>query len=168
VCTRFAFAIAQCKSGAHLQFPLNATLAAIMNTEESTYYINGDEPPIVGDRCQSLYLLQYQEFTQITDQANVLYLQFSNNWYRLYFDGGTIFWRESDKPEEPINNNLESVTVLINLNGWTDYIGETLKKISYSGNTSEISTELVFGKDKSIKLIHNGYKDTTSIKSIKC
>ena len=138
-------------------------LAQQMNTEEDTYYINGVEPPIIGDVCQSLYLVQYQEGSQITDQANVVYLQFSGKWYRLYFEGSTIFWRESKKPEEPVNSNLESALALINLNECTDYVGKIIKNISYSGNATEISAELVFEQEKSIKLLHHGYKETTCI-----
>jgi len=135
-----------------------------MNTKECTYFINGDEPPIIGDICQSLYLMQYQEGSQITDQANVVYFQFSGKWYRLYFEGSTIFWRETEKPEEPINSNLESALALINLNECTDYVGKIINNISYSRNATEISAELAFEQGKSIKLLHNEHNDTTCIK----
>jgi hypothetical protein len=57
--------------------------------------LNGDEPPIVGITCQRLVAIEYSHAGVLVEPANVIFLQFSDRWYRLYFDYGTIFWRES-------------------------------------------------------------------------
>lgn len=38
------------------------------------------------------------------DPVNVVYLQFEQRWYRLYFEGETVFWRSGEAPR-PCEND---------------------------------------------------------------
>jgi hypothetical protein len=62
--------------------------------------VNGDEPPIVGLTCQRIVAIEYTHAGVLVEPANVVFLQFSDRWYRLYFDCGVIFWRPSSSGPE--------------------------------------------------------------------
>jgi hypothetical protein len=62
--------------------------------------VNGDEPPIVGLTCQRIVAIEYMYAGDLVEPANVVFLQFSDQWYRLYFDYATIFWRASGSGPE--------------------------------------------------------------------
>jgi hypothetical protein len=57
--------------------------------------VNGKEPPIVGSICQRIVAIEYTHAGVVVEPASVIFLQFVDQWYRLYFDHGTIFWRRS-------------------------------------------------------------------------
>ncbi len=127
------------------------------------YYIKGDQPEIIGDLCQGFCLNQQQENSKITDPANVSYFKFSDKWIRLYFEGSTIFWSDSDVPTEPVNDQLEYALVLVNLNEMDGIVGSQLETITYEGDTLSTKVTLVFSSSKTIKLEHFGDSDITKI-----
>lgn len=130
-----------------------------------TYSINGEEPKIIGSECEGFSLCQIQENLQITDPANVAYFKFSGTWYRLYFDGNTVFWRvEGEVAFEAVNSNLDCCTTFLNLNEMDGVVGFKLESIVYSSTESEVYIVLSFSKGKSLKLTHNGNLDVTQIK----
>jgi hypothetical protein len=126
------------------------------------YQINGDEPEIVGEKCIGLYLIQHQEGKSITDPANTVYLKFESVWSKLCFDGSTIFWRK-EAPSEPVNSNVSSCLVLLNLCELGGVVGNLLEKIEYSGSEEMVSAKFTFSGGKEIEFIHNSYDDFTSI-----
>lgn len=105
---------------------------------------------------------QYQEQQQVTDPANVAYLKFNGCWVRLYFDGGTIFWRESDQPAEPVNSGVDSALVLVNLCEMSGVVGARLEAISYSGNESLVGAALSFSSGRVLGFRHSGERDATT------
>ncbi len=125
--------------------------------------INGEEPNIIGKNCQGLRLIQLQEGSSITDPANTTYLNFENTWFKLYFDGGTIFWRSAESPSEPVNNNLSSCLVLLNLSELDGVVGYTLENIEYTAKENTVSSKLIFSGGKALYLIHNCNEDFTTI-----
>src|SRR5687767_9700820 len=93
------------------------------------YYLNGEEPPLVGQRCTGFVLQHIYEGRQITDQVNVAYFHFSGQWYRLYFECSTIFWRTSEAPEAAENSNLTSGLLLNDLSGMESVVGQTVQAV---------------------------------------
>ncbi|EKO3828627.1 hypothetical protein NTE12_005088 [Vibrio harveyi] len=75
--------------------------------------INGDVPQ-VGKVCEQFFLEQIQCSQTIHDQANVAYFRFDSQWFQLYLDGITIFWRVCSEPTEPINSDFSSYSSLVN------------------------------------------------------
>lgn len=128
-----------------------------------SFHINGVEPEIVGALCQSFYLIQQQEGETITDPAVVDYFNFNGKWFKLYFDGGTIFWRENESPSEPINQDLAVCLVLVNLSELRGVVGQRLESIEYSGDVTSVSAKLTFTGGDFLEFIHHGYDDYTSI-----
>lgn len=92
------------------------------------YHLNGDEPEVIGKKCSGLCLIQHQEGDSITDPANTIYFKFDSNWSKLCFDGSTIFWRR-ESPSEPVNDNIGSCLVLLNLSELNGVIGFLLDGI---------------------------------------
>lgn len=95
------------------------------------YTLVTEEPDIIGQQCQEFYLLQHQINGQMSSSANVAYFKFENCWIRLYFEPLMIFWDDDQAPMEPINSDLESMLVLVNLNEINGVIGCVLKSIEY-------------------------------------
>ena len=52
-------------------------------TARPSYYINGEEPQIVGALCTGFVLLHFYEGRHITDHLNVAHLRLGEQWYRL-------------------------------------------------------------------------------------
>ena len=130
-----------------------------------SHQINGVEPPIIGKKCQGFYLIQYQENNLITDPANTVFLKFDDVWFRLYFDGNTIFWRESIEPEEPCNANNSSCSVLVNLCGCLEIVDCELINIIYSSGDDFIEVKLQFNSGKVLLFKHFPFEDYTIIES---
>ncbi|MCL1037642.1 hypothetical protein L2750_10820 [Shewanella submarina] len=129
------------------------------------FNINGKEPNIVGKLCKSLYLIQQQEGDTVTDPANMAYFNFDGKWFKLCFDGETIFWRENESPSEPINQDLACCLVLLNLSELQGVVGQRLERIEYSCDHESVSAKLTFNSGKFLRLTHNGFDDYTSISS---
>lgn len=136
-----------------------------VNDEISTpeYFLNGEQPPILGEICQGFYLQQYQEQQQVVDPANVIYLKFKGSWVRLYFDGNTIFWREADQPTEPVNSDVDSGLVLVNLSAMSGVVGARLEAILYRGNEKLVEAALRFSSGRLLRFKHFGEGDTTTV-----
>lgn len=79
------------------------------------FTLNGKPPDVVGCRLRSLVLQQFIDNGNVADPVNVAHLQFEECWYRLYFEAGTVFWRESDAPVAPVNCELSFGLVLNDL-----------------------------------------------------
>lgn len=128
-----------------------------------SFNINGNEPSITGKVCKGFYLIQHQEGESISDQANVTYFKFDNNWVKLHFDGETIFWRESEEPSEPVNNCLSTCLSLLNLSELEGVVEHVLTDIVYGSDERHVWVNLVFSSDKKLTFKHHGYDDYTTI-----
>ena len=62
--------------------------------------INGSPPSVTGKVCQELLAEDYYFAGVLDSPASVVHFQIGCAWYRLYFDCGIIFWRNSDAPPE--------------------------------------------------------------------
>ena len=130
---------------------------------EPAYYINQSEPPIIGKVCEGLYVRQYQENQQVIDPAINTYICFGGIWYRLYFEANTAFWRESSYPEPPINDLLDSGSVLNDLSGLEGIVGAVLVAISYVAQKNGTGVIMTFSEGETLRLIHNADLDVTSL-----
>ncbi len=128
-----------------------------------SFHINGDEPDIIGRKCQGFYLIQQQEKEQITDPANTAFLKFNETWIKLCFDGGTIFWRSRKEPLQPVNDSLFNALVLVNLSELEGVVGYALDRILYDGDSDTVSAKLIFSGGCTICFKHYGYDDYTTI-----
>jgi len=133
-----------------------------MNTPSAQYFLNGEEPPIVGEMCEGFYLQQYQEQQRVTDPANVSYLKFNGKWVRLYFEASTIFWGESDQPGEPVNSGVDSTLVLVNLCEMSSVVGARLEAISCNGNKHHVEVAMSFSSGHILTFRHSGESDATT------
>src|SRR5262245_5064194 len=112
---------------------------------DAHFTINGDEPSFIGRRCTALWLEQFYDDGQISDQALVTHLCFEQAWYRLYFEPGNIFWRPSEQPEVPENQGLDHGTLLNNLSAMITVVGHALESVAYGGTASgKVTVKLVF------------------------
>lgn len=130
-------------------------------TLDPPYYLNGDEPRIVGTICEAFYLMQHQIDGQIADPANVAYFKFPCGWVRLCFDGNTIFWRESEQPLEPVNDSPSSMLVLVSLCEMDGVIGSNLQSVEYWGTLNEVGARLCFASGKVLAFRHLADHDKT-------
>jgi hypothetical protein len=64
-------------------------------------HINGSAPALAGRTCQAFICQQFVADGRIEDEANVTFLQFDDEWFRLYFEPGLIFWRSGIPTPHP-------------------------------------------------------------------
>ena len=140
-----------------------SSLAVNMKRLEPHYSVNGEQPQIVGEVCEGFYLLQQQQGRHINDPANVAFLKFRERWYRIYFDGGTIFWRESELPGEPVNSGIDSALVLVNLCEMVGVVGARLESIAYGGAEEAVVAEMKFSSGRSLTFRHLVMSDETTL-----
>lgn len=134
-----------------------------MNTA-GRYYLNGEEPQLVGQRCTGFVLQHFYEGQQITDQVNVAYLRFAGQWYRLYFECATIFWRVSEPPEKTENSGLAYGLLLNDLSGMESVVGQTVQAVAYSASQSgDVRATIAFANGKSLKFEHSCEADSTRL-----
>jgi hypothetical protein len=135
-----------------------------MSTPSSSYSINGEEPQLAGTRCTGFYLQHFYEGPQVTDQVNVAYLRFDGQWYRLYFECATIFWRRSEEPEVPENSELAYGLLLNNMSGMASVVGQEFESLAYSASESgDVQVRLSFRNGKFLQFLHNCHADSTQL-----
>lgn len=126
------------------------------------YHLNGNEPEIIGKKCCGLCLIQHQEGNSVTDPANTIYFKFDSIWSKLCFDGSTIFWRR-ESPSDPVNDNIGSCLVLLNLSELNGVNGCLLEEIEYFGDDEKITAKFNFSSGKILEFTHHCYEDFTMI-----
>lgn len=129
------------------------------------YTLNGEEPRVIGQPCTGFVLLHFYEGTSISNQVNVAHLKFDEQWYRLYFECGTVFWRESQVPPGmPINSTLEYGLVLNNLSELSSAVGQVLESINYSANEAgDVEVRLGFVGGTAMKFNYSASSDSTRV-----
>ena len=128
------------------------------------YSINGEEPSLVGKRCTGFILLHFHEGLQITNQVNVAHLSFDDQWYRLYFECGTVFWRESERPEAGQNTDLTYGLLLNDLSGVDGIVGETVEQVAYEGTSAgDVQVKISLGSGKALTFAYGCESDSAQL-----
>lgn len=129
------------------------------------YTLNGEEPPIVGHTCTGFVLLHFYDGAAISNQVNVAHLKFDEQWYRLYFESGTIFWRKSqESPGRPTNSTLEYGLVLNDLSELSSVVGQVVESIKYSATEAgDIEVRLGFVAGTAMKFNYSAASDSTRV-----
>ena len=129
-----------------------------------SYYINGEEPQLVGTLCTGFILLHFYKGHQITDKVNVAYLRLGEHWYRLYFECSTIFWRVSENPNPPTNQSLEYGLLLNDLSEIDGLVGHTIREVNYEGSKSgDVGVTVKFSSGKQITFKYSCEADATQV-----
>jgi hypothetical protein len=135
-----------------------------MSTGSSLYSINGEEPKIVGEQCTGFCLQHFYEDGQITDQVNVAYLRFRDQWHRLYFECATVFWRVSEAPAAAENSGLAHGLLLNDLSAMGAVVGHTLESLDYVGSeVGDVEVLLHFSSGQRLRFFHSVETDSTSV-----
>jgi hypothetical protein len=94
--------------------------------------IDGVEPAIVGDTLQALLVLSYTYKGELVEPANAVFLRFSNQWHRLYFDDGIICWRrDAQGPRRFEAPEINAVYDVVDIAGQYHLKGHPLAQLSY-------------------------------------
>lgn len=129
-----------------------------------SYYINGEEPQLVGALCTGFVLLHFYKGHQITDKVNVAHLRLGEHWYRLYFECATIFWDVSDNPEPPTNDNLEYGLLFNDLSEIDGVVGHTIREVNYEGSQSgDVGVMVKFSSGKQLTFKYSSEADATQL-----
>ena len=129
-----------------------------------SYHINGEEPQLVGARCTGFVLQHCFENDRITDQVNVAHLRFGDQWYRLYFECGNIFWRASSAPERAQNADLAYGLLLNDLTCIEGIVGHTVEEVNYEASESgDVAVRVRFSTGKVLTFKYDCNADTTQL-----
>lgn len=135
-----------------------------MDSSSARHVLNGEEPGISGQACTGFFLQHSYADGQIIDQVNVAYLKFKDQWYRLYFEAGTIFWRVSVAPAMAENSDLLSGLLLNDLSGMSTVVGQTLDSLSYLANDAgDVGACLEFRNGKVLRFSYLVELDATRL-----
>jgi hypothetical protein len=128
------------------------------------YCINGQEPPLLGLQCTGFVLQHFYEGLQITDQVNVAHLRFEDQWYRLYFECGTVFWRVGEKPEASQNTDLAFGLLLNDLSGVHGIVGQLVEAVSYEGTEAgDVQASIHLSGGRVLKFAYSCEADATRL-----
>ena len=128
------------------------------------YYINGDEPQLLGALCTGFFLLHFYKGRQITNEVNVAYLRLDEQWYRLYFECSTIFWRVDEKPEPPTNDTLAHGLLLNDVSEIDGVVGHTIREVNYEGlESGDVEVTLKFSSGNQLTFKYNRDADATQL-----
>lgn len=135
-----------------------------MNTTEPRYCINGEEPQLAGERCTAFLVEHFYEDLRITNEVNVAHLCFGEQWYRLYFECATIFWRKSEKPGLAENSSRSYGLLLNDLSGMVSVVGQTVQQVTYSGTEAgDVQVTIAFTDGSSLRFAYGCEADSTRL-----
>lgn len=123
--------------------------------------INGEAPEFEGAICDGFICEQFVYKNELIASANVTYLRFSDVWYRLYFDCGTIFWRIQS--EEPLPWEVREEQFFYphtDVGGAAGIMGLTLTSYTVETTPTSSRIEFIFSSDRRIVL--EDYSDISS------
>lgn len=91
--------------------------------------INGDPPELAGVVLDAMICTQYWPDGALEDSANVIYFRIHDRWHRLYFDIGTVFWRQDidEVPDYPGPVTADNPFVNVDLGHDLAIAGRTIK-----------------------------------------
>ncbi|WP_434150214.1 hypothetical protein ACR2R6_01600 [Methylocaldum gracile subsp. desertum] len=70
--------------------------------------VNGTPPEMVGRACEGFICEGYTCEGESVSSANVTYLKFGGEWFRLYFEFRLVFWRSFEGEPKPWEVEAES------------------------------------------------------------
>ena len=95
----------------------------LINSENITDKI----PEVEGCRCEEVLCQEYWIHGELVEPANLIFIKFDDQWYRIYFDHGFIFWKTHE--EKPFEWNAEELSAEYRLNNISEKLnirGKTL------------------------------------------
>lgn len=105
--------------------------------------VNGTPPSLAQRVCNELLCEQYWHKGTLVEPANVIYFRFGEDWHRLTFDHGIIFWRQQrERPCPYTIPELESEARIDNIGERCKFSGRRL--CSYSARLIPGGSEVVF------------------------
>jgi hypothetical protein len=60
--------------------------------------VDGIPESLIGSQCEAIVVEGYWHQRAVAEPANVIWLRFRSEWYRLFFDVGSVFWGKSNDP----------------------------------------------------------------------
>lgn len=114
--------------------------------------VNGREPAILGEVCERMIAIEYSHAGKVIEPANVVFLRFSGQWHRLYFDYATVFWREdSDGPQGFTAEELDASFRTVDLGQAFGVQGLVLREIVYVPLANGAAIHLHFEDSKLVR-----------------
>ena len=126
--------------------------------------IVGSAPVLVNVKCRALLCEQYWHQGELHEPANVIHLNFEDQWHRLTFDFGTIYWsRQAEAPKPYVMSELDAEVRI-------DDVGERLglqglELESYAATKIPGGTEVQFNFAAGRRVTFANVNDSTSIAS---
>ncbi len=124
--------------------------------------INGQWPKLEGTQLEELLCEEFWYDQKLEEQANIIHIKVNNKWLRLYFDYGTIFWRnKSKKPEQSkfIQNGIKTEFRVIDLAKLKNIKGEFITKVDPSNITG--GSQVLFSFSNGVKIKFKNIDDVT-------
>ena len=135
-----------------------------METSVEGVDFNGPPPALEGLVCTGLVVQQFYESLSLVDPANVVFLRFGDEWHRIYFEPGTVFWRSGQAPAAPVNSTLAHGLLLNDLSELAGVVGHCLESVAYLGTSrGDVSARLVFAGGTTLSLRYDTGADSTRI-----
>ena len=118
----------------------------------------------MGERCTGFVLQHFYEGRHITDQVNVAYFRVGEQWYCLYFECATIFWRVSEPPAAAQNSELAYGALLNDLSGMEGVVGHTVEEVAYEASESgDVEVMVAFSSGRRLSFRYNCQTDATEL-----
>ena len=135
-----------------------------METAGENVKFNGAPQDVVGRVCTGFVVQHFYDGFLLTDPANVVYFRFGEDWHRIYFETGTVFWRTGDSPISPKNSTLAHGLLLNDLSEMPGVVGHRLVKLKYQGATrGDVTVSLQFEGGVKMSLRYDEGADSTRI-----
>ena len=125
---------------------------------------NGQPPALHGLVCTGFVVQHFYDGLALIDPANVVFLRFGDEWHRIYFETGTVFWRSGTAPSAPVNSTLEHGLLLNDLSELPGVVGQRLEHVAYSGtNRGDVAAHFRFEGGTTLSLRYDTGADSTRI-----
>lgn len=91
--------------------------------------INGEPPALDGVVLEALVCIEHWPDGIFEDAANEVYFRIRGLWHRLYFDFGTVFWRQDvdGLPDYPVPVTADAPFVIVDLAAKLLLTGRTIE-----------------------------------------
>ena len=124
--------------------------------------INGEWPELENEEVEGLVAQEFWCDGECEDQANILYLRASGEWFRLYFDYSIIFWRPGDNGFQ--NEDVDrSMYPLVDLGRDLGVVGSKILSCVGSLISGGAQVEFKFSNGQSLTV--QSINDVTSVKT---
>ena len=125
--------------------------------------IVGEWPTFQGKTLEQLIAQQSWFEGELDDEANVVWLQISGEWHRLYFDSEAVYWStassgprlpegDADAPDFPLND----------LGAKHDLIGQAVTQVD--GGWADQTSTVTFHFENGKALTFRNRFDTTTVR----